>query len=144
MRSPSPTSGRTEWCYGQILTIEGYDPSASDRWLAGAVLRVWTDTTREQGGSVKPGRLLRWPFASSRPRKGHPVTYQCKPGVTWSGCVEKVEGDICHVKYPDLPGSCFIWRFKDGLNTLHDWPTKAGAQPEVAIAGEVEVGCEET
>jgi hypothetical protein len=22
---------------------------------------------------------------------------------------------------------CFIWRFKDGLNKLHDWPSKAGA-----------------
>jgi hypothetical protein len=34
-----------------------------------------------------------------------------------------VEGNICYARYDSNPDevSCFIWRFRDGLNRLHYW-----------------------
>jgi hypothetical protein len=58
-------------------------------------------------------------FGQHRPRKGDPVKYGEKTGM-----VTSVEGEICWVDYPKGTDS-FIWCFKDGLNKLHDWPTKA-------------------
>jgi hypothetical protein len=60
-------------------------------------------------------------FASHKPRKGQTVTYEGR-----SGIVQKVEGTLCWVLYDGMPESTFIWCFHDGLNKLHDWPTKAG------------------
>jgi hypothetical protein len=67
--------------------------------------------------------------AASRPRKGQQITYRGKP----YGTVASVEGGLCFVRregeHEALP---FIWCFHDGLNTLHDWPTKAGKVEEAA------------
>lgn len=65
-------------------------------------------------------------YKLNRPRVGDPVTYRGKI----TGMVARVEGALCWNKYNDnhecagetLP---FIWCFREGLNTLHDWPTKA-------------------
>ena len=57
-------------------------------------------------------------FSVNRPRKGDPV--KCGEMV---GVVSSVDREICWVDYPKGQ-SCFIWCFKDGLNTIHDWPTK--------------------
>lgn len=59
-------------------------------------------------------------FRESRPRKGDPVSYRGQP----AGHVLSVEGALCWVSYTKGPDP-FIWCFKDGLNSLHDWPTKA-------------------
>lgn len=61
----------------------------------------------------------------SAPRKGSRGTYdtgEYKDQFTVIG----TEGPICWVRYDKSPdiGSCFIWRFKDGLNKFHDWPGK--------------------
>jgi hypothetical protein len=64
--------------------------------------------------------------AESKPRKGDAVTYRGKH----AGHVVRVEGNLCWVEWVEehqwrgertMP---FIWCFKDGLNTLHDWPGK--------------------
>lgn len=59
--------------------------------------------------------------SGAAPRKGQRITYEGRD----VGVVSKVEGDICHVLW-DKDGIThqFIWRHPDGLNTLHDWPTK--------------------
>lgn len=56
----------------------------------------------------------------SAPRKGERITYEGRE----VGNVSKVEGDICHVLYDTGITHQFIWRHPDGLNTLHDWPSK--------------------
>jgi hypothetical protein len=133
------TQPQREWCRSQLRSVEGSDSvgaCVSDSELASQVLDAWAESAGETGMPLTAAGRLSWPFASSRPRKGQTVTYANRPGETWSGCVEKVEGDLCHVKYPGRPTSVFIWRFKDGLNTLHDWPTKVGDLPESTAAGQ--------
>jgi hypothetical protein len=50
------------------------------------------------------------------------------------GHVTRVEGTLCWIK--ELDGECrygdapFIWASSFGLNTLHDWPTKAHPRAE--------------
>lgn len=61
-------------------------------------------------------------FKAYRPRVGAPITYRGAP----VGHVTRVEGSLCWRSYPDGESLPFIWCFKDGLNTLHDWPGKAG------------------
>lgn len=58
-------------------------------------------------------------FSTQRPISGDPVTYAGKQGT-----VVKVEGDLCWVRYSNQEPQPFIWRFKEGLNTQHQWPTK--------------------
>lgn len=57
-------------------------------------------------------------FKAHKPRKGDPVSYGDRVGV-----VSSVEGAICWVDYPKGI-DCFIWCFRDGLNTLHNWPNE--------------------
>jgi hypothetical protein len=38
----------------------------------------------------------------------------------------RIEGNLCWADYGNGDISPFIWRFQDGLNTVHDWPGKAG------------------
>lgn len=65
-------------------------------------------------------------FARSRPRVGDPITYQGKV----NGRVHSVEDNLCWNAYADGRGPLpFIWRFKDGLNAMHDWPTKHPDDP---------------
>lgn len=52
------------------------------------------------------------------PRIDDPITYNGSV----IGRVTRVEGDLCWHSGEDL----FIWRFRDGLNALHDWPGKVG------------------
>lgn len=59
---------------------------------------------------------------SSKPRKGQRITYQGRE----VGTVDHVDGNLCWVKYDDGTANPFIWRFRDGLNALHDWPGKVG------------------
>jgi hypothetical protein len=63
-------------------------------------------------------------YKASRPRKGHLVTCYDWDGhlVSW-GAVTSVEGSICYYETKAGP-TCFIWCFQEGLNKLHDWPTK--------------------
>ncbi len=41
------------------------------------------------------------------------------------GHVTRVEGALCWRSYPDGESLPFIWCFRDGLNTMHNWPAKA-------------------
>lgn len=59
------------------------------------------------------------PYEANKPQVGQIVTYR---GET-VGRVTSVEGNLCWVNYATGPAP-FIWRFKDTLNVLHDWPTK--------------------
>lgn len=63
-------------------------------------------------------------FSDSRPRVGQMITYRGERG-TVRGEVASVDGNLCWVRYEGKDAQPFIWRFRDGLNTLHDWPTKA-------------------
>lgn len=60
-------------------------------------------------------------YAASKPRKGDPITYRGKR----AGLVVRVEGNLCWTDYGSGEVLPFIWAFKDSLNNLHDWPTKA-------------------
>lgn len=62
-------------------------------------------------------------FKDSRPRKGDLVTYRGQV----AGKVLSVEGELCWVDYPN-GANPFIWCFKDGLNNLHEWPTKTAKE----------------
>lgn len=55
-----------------------------------------------------------------RPRKGDPIAYRGEI----VGNVTRVEGGLCFRSYPDGESMPFIWCVGDGLNALHDWPTK--------------------
>lgn len=37
--------------------------------------------------------------------------------------VTRTDGNICHVRHDDGHEDHFIWRFVDGPNTFHAWPT---------------------
>ena len=58
-------------------------------------------------------------YAANRPKVGDPVSYRGEP----AGTVQRVEGNLCWVNYTSGTDP-FIWAFKDGLNSLHDWLTK--------------------
>lgn len=63
----------------------------------------------------------------SKPREGDLITYRSPQHGVVRGVVSRVEGNLCWTKYEIYPDvQPFIWRFKDGLNTLHDWPGKWG------------------
>lgn len=60
-------------------------------------------------------------FSTHRPRVGDRIAYKGLP----HGSVSSVEGALCWVKYDDgSQPAPFIWCFRDGLNKLHDWPSK--------------------
>lgn len=61
-------------------------------------------------------------FRQYRPQVGHQVHYLGKP----VGTVTSVEDGMCYRTYPDGKSLPFIWCFRDGLNAMHDWPTKRG------------------
>jgi len=54
-----------------------------------------------------------------KPLKNEPVYYRG----AMIGRVARTEGNLCWV---DTADGLFIWAFKDGLNAMHDWPSKAG------------------
>lgn len=60
-------------------------------------------------------------YADNKPQVGQPVTYRGEH----VGTVQRVDGNLCWVNYP-TGTEPFIWRFNDGLNQLHDWPSKIG------------------
>ena len=55
-----------------------------------------------------------------KPRVGDPITYLGEV----VGHVTRVDGALCWRSYPDGDSLPFIWKFRDGLNRLHDWPNK--------------------
>lgn len=61
-------------------------------------------------------------IASPAPRKDQTITYRG----TAVGTVARVEENLCWVRDATGVTEPFIWRFKDGLNALHEWPGKAG------------------
>ena len=64
------------------------------------------------------------------PRKGTRGAYQSLSGEGVGFSVSSVEGNLCYAVYdtaPDEKPAPFIWRFDDGLNSLHDWPGKGEA-----------------
>jgi hypothetical protein len=63
-------------------------------------------------------------FHHYRPRVGEPISYKGE----LVGHVTRVEGSLCFRSYPDGEPLPFIWCFNDGLNALHDWPSKAGGK----------------
>jgi hypothetical protein len=64
-------------------------------------------------------------YDECRPQSGQSIVYQSLSGKLLKGVVVRVEADLCWTKYEGSEKiEPFIWRFKDGLNTLHDWPTK--------------------
>jgi hypothetical protein len=63
-------------------------------------------------------------YENHKPRIGQPITYKGEV----VGVVTRVDGNLCWRSYPNGESLPFIWRFSDGVNALHDWPTKAGAK----------------
>jgi len=65
-------------------------------------------------------------FEKNRPQPGEHVTYEtARIALTDRGHVVRTEGDICYCRLPQSTNeTSFIWRHPDGLNTLHDWPSK--------------------
>lgn len=60
------------------------------------------------------------------PRKGSTGAYLSMHGNTVGFTVLEVEGNLCWAEYDNGSKGPFIWRFRDGLNNLHDWPGKSG------------------
>lgn len=59
------------------------------------------------------------------PRSGDVITYTKRDGTTMQATAMRVEGNLCWTYYHDGNDVApFIWRFADGLNTLHEWPGK--------------------
>lgn len=70
-------------------------------------------------------------FAANKPRKGQVIHFTGIP----VGVVTLVEGPYCWYETRELGrNNVFVWCFRDGLNKLHDWPTKATSP----IAGAIE------
>ena len=69
-------------------------------------------------------------MSRAQPRKGEQGTYQSLSGAVVPFVVHRVEGKLCYATYgeDDIPRP-FIWRHSDGLNKLHDWPSKARGEP---------------
>lgn len=61
-------------------------------------------------------------FKANRPRIGDPMQCEGKVGIVLS-----VDREICWVDWA-TGHDCFIWCFKDGLNTRCDWPTKTSKE----------------
>lgn len=59
-------------------------------------------------------------YAASKPRVGQQIVYRGQP----AGIVTSVEDALCWVSKDGAQSQPFIWCFKDGLNILHEWPTK--------------------
>jgi hypothetical protein len=68
------------------------------------------------------------PYQAHKPLKGATVTANGKV----VGIVERDDDGICWITQPDGTSDCFIWRFRNGLNTLHDWPTKTNPRTQNA------------
>ena len=63
-----------------------------------------------------------------KPKRGERGVYHSPINGKTNFTVDRVDGAICHVTYHYPTGdtvSSFIWRFFDGLNQLHHWPSKA-------------------
>lgn len=73
---------------------------------------------------------------SMAPRKGTKGIYHSHEHGDVEFVVDHVDGGLCFARYANDPEvtQSFIWRFKDGLNSLHDWPGK-----EIRECGEREI-----
>lgn len=65
----------------------------------------------------------------SKPKAGTRGVAQSIDGSNIGFTVKSVDGNLCWAVYDNDPGvsNPFIWRFRDGLNTMHDWPGKGDA-----------------
>ena len=60
------------------------------------------------------------------PRSGDTITYTRRDGTKATATALRVEDNLCWADYGEHGGIApFIWRFKDGLNTVHEWPGKS-------------------
>ena len=64
-------------------------------------------------------------YRSNKPVIGDWVTFTYESIIS-RGQITNVMGNLCYVRYGDEESCPFIWCFKDGLNILHNWPTKEG------------------
>lgn len=71
-------------------------------------------------------------WRAHKPRKGDPVTFRGEP----RGKVSSVEGSICWLDDGTDTPNCFIWCFRESLNTLHDWPAKGNPRDEKATTAQ--------
>ena len=60
-------------------------------------------------------------YAARRPRVGTDIYYRGE----LVGTAIRVEGALCWRSCPGGESLPFIWCFRDGLNTLHNWEGKA-------------------
>lgn len=74
---------------------------------------------------------VRAPHKGERGCYHPPVGYAYGPGYTpiWPETVRwftvtRTENNICHHQYDGGEESHFIWRFTDGPNSFHSWPTR--------------------
>lgn len=58
------------------------------------------------------------------PRSGETITYTQRDGTSIQAKAVRVEGNLCWTDYGNGDVEPFIWRFAEGLNTLHDWPSR--------------------
>lgn len=101
----------------------GYDPSApvTGRWRALRYGVGMCAGLRREIISMIDNRDPA-PDDVGKPRKGSRITYKGRE----VGTVDHLDGNLCWVNYDDGTRNPFIWRFRDGLNAMHDWPGKSG------------------
>ena len=76
-------------------------------------------------------------YEDSKPHKGDRGSCIMLNGETVGFTVSSVEDNLCYAIYdnsPDEKAGPFIWRFKDGLNIFHTWPSKADSAANAEIA----------
>ena len=65
------------------------------------------------------------------PKPGSTGTYLVEGREPVGFTVSSVEGNLCWAVYdtdPTAKAAPFIWRFKDGLNSCHDWSGKLAVE----------------
>lgn len=70
----------------------------------------------------------------NKPRVGSIGTYRSPFDGLQTFVVVRVDGNLCYARYgDDKDAQPFIWRHKDGLNSLHDWPGKNDANGDLFL-----------
>jgi hypothetical protein len=71
-------------------------------------------------------------YADSKPHKGERGSCVMPNGDIVGFVVSSIEGNLCFANYDNGDSGPFIWRFNDGLNIFHTWPSKARAAIKTA------------
>lgn len=66
-------------------------------------------------------------YAESKPRNGDRGSCIMLNGETVGFVVSSIDGNLCFANYDNGESGPFIWRFNDGLNIFHSWPSKVRA-----------------